>query len=322
MGLLYGWLKYNTRFIAHLYFRNVMVSGLENIPSGKPVMLLPNHPNSFLDPSLLAASLKRPTHFLARGDVFKSPLAAFFLRAVNILPIFRESEGRGNLTRNYSTFDACQKIFEKRGMVVVFPEGLARNNWDFRALKKGPYRIARTAWKSETPANELILIPVGITYEHYKGAGNTLIIQIGKAFNTDEFLSQPNENAEVSLYFKKLTDTIPQLSFIHPEFSHEHPDFQRFRSVLQNSKQPESKTEDILEQARKLNGDPAKVSHLNWIQLTGIFYPLYRLCLYLPHKIIKDTNFHDAIRFALFLLLWPFYLLMLGILINITICYL
>lgn len=316
MGLLYTWLKYNTRFISHLYFRNIRIEGLENIPKTGPVLLLPNHPNSFLDPSVLAAAMERETHFLARGDVFKHPLAAFFLRQVNILPIFRESEGKHNLTRNYATFDTVQELFEKEKVVIVFPEGQARNNWDFRALKKGPYRLVRKAWESTGKAKNVVMIPVGITYEHYFGAGNQIFIRIGEPFKKSDFMGLPNASAEVEVFFRKLHETIPELAYIHPEMGPEHEDFDAFRHALQNGGSYHGDLPSILQKARTAKGSDQRPANGNWIKYTGIFLPLDLFSRWLAKKIIHDFHFHDAIRFALFLLLWPFYLAALGLLLN------
>lgn len=315
MGLLYTWLKYNTRFIGHLYFGNIRVEGQENLPAEGPVLLLPNHPNSFLDPSLLAAAMRRDTHFLARGDVFKNSTASYFLRHLNILPIYRASEGKHNLTRNYDTFDTVQELFESEKVVIVFPEGLARNNWDFRALKKGPYRLAKKAWQSKGKANKLVMIPVGITYEHFFGAGNHVIIRIGKPIDKSTFEGHQSMTREVEIFFNKLTEAIHELAYIHPEMGPEHAHFNAFRHTLQKSISHSGNIGKLLEEARTVKPNEQLPSNRNWLHYTLVFLPLYAFCKWAATRVIRDSNFHDAIRFALFLVFWPFYLMALGLLI-------
>ena len=66
-------------------------------------MLVANHPNSFLDAVLIGAAIHRPTHFLARGDAFNHKTAAKILSSLNMLPVFRLSEGKENLLKNTVT---------------------------------------------------------------------------------------------------------------------------------------------------------------------------------------------------------------------------
>jgi 1-acyl-sn-glycerol-3-phosphate acyltransferase len=52
---------------------------LENIPSGKPVIIAPNHTNAFVDPTILAMMLRQEVYFFARSDVFNTSLKRWFM---------------------------------------------------------------------------------------------------------------------------------------------------------------------------------------------------------------------------------------------------
>ena len=74
-----------------------------------------------------------------------------------MLPVYRVSEGVENLENNYTTFDACQKIFKKNKIVLIFSEGRCINEWHLRPLKKGTARLALTAWQHNIPLKSFAL---------------------------------------------------------------------------------------------------------------------------------------------------------------------
>lgn len=185
--MLYSLLKIGVRVTARLYFSHIKVTGLDHVPANKPILLLPNHPNSFLDAVLLEAYFKYPVHSLARGDVFNRAFFARLLSAIHILPIYRITEGKENLSKNNSTFDTCAKLIGQNKTVLIFPEGRSIPDHELRIFKKGPPRISARAWKSNSPANELIVIPIGLSYAHFNGAGNTVHIKSGKSYTAQHF---------------------------------------------------------------------------------------------------------------------------------------
>ena len=315
MGAFYNFCKYNTRLTAHIYYKNIIVNGSENIPKDKPVLLLPNHPNSFLDAVIVGASIHRPTYFLARGDAFNSKIANPILRSLNMLPVFRLSEGKENLTRNTETFDACQDILEKGQIVLLFPEGVSENNWALRPLKKGPPRIARKAWMSNTLATDMVVVPVGLTYEHYKAGGKTILVQIGKPLLKTDFDYTSNEAAFVKQFNDRISSELSQLAYYNPEMKNGDEAHMEYRGKLQKYAQTEKQVTQILDKLKQ-SEKGLQVSNARFAEWSILFFPLYRLSTWLSPKIVKQGIFYDSICFGLFLFLWPIYLVVLGLLLN------
>ena len=71
-----------------------------------PLLIVANHPDSFFDALVIAANCKYPLSFLARGDVFTKPWHNFLLRALNMMPVYRQREGKEHLHKNQTSFDA------------------------------------------------------------------------------------------------------------------------------------------------------------------------------------------------------------------------
>ena len=122
-----------------------------------------------------------------------------------MLPVYRVSEGVENLEHNYTTFDACQDIFKKNGIVLIFSEGRCINEWHLRPLKKGTARLALTAWQQNIP---LKVLPLGINYNNFRKFGKTVYLNFGNVItkediNTDfsngKFINEFNETLRQQL---------------------------------------------------------------------------------------------------------------------------
>lgn len=148
-----------------------------------PLLIAANHPSSFLDAVILATLFKKPIYSLARGDAFKGKFISKILSSFNMLPVYRISEGAENLGHNYSTFDACLKIFKENGIVLIFSEGRCINEWHLRPLKKGTARLAMAAWQQQIP---LEILPLGINYSAFKKFGKTVILNFGNIITKEE----------------------------------------------------------------------------------------------------------------------------------------
>ena len=68
--MAYRILAWFLRIVTRVFFRQVEVVGLENIPPG-PVLFAGNHPNSLIDPILIITTCGRKVHFAAKDTLFK-----------------------------------------------------------------------------------------------------------------------------------------------------------------------------------------------------------------------------------------------------------
>lgn len=64
------------------------VAGLENVPDEGPFLLLANH-QSYLDPILIQAVIRRPIHTMAKSTEFTNPVTAPILKALKSFPVRR-----------------------------------------------------------------------------------------------------------------------------------------------------------------------------------------------------------------------------------------
>jgi len=171
-------------FTFRAYFRRIFYSNLKKVPLDKPLLFVGNHQNSFMDGILVGSYLPQPLHFLMRADMFKKPVARFFLRELNVAPVYRIEEGIGNVHKNLETFDGIYSILKKNGNLVVFSEGICVQEKRLQKLRKGTARMAFGA--EEKFGLDVHIVPVGINYTYPSQFRKEVMINFHESFNIKE----------------------------------------------------------------------------------------------------------------------------------------
>ena len=188
--MLYNFLKIPAKLALYFYCRKIIINKKELLQSDGPLLIAANHPSSFLDAAILATLFKHSIYSLARGDAFVNNFYKRLLFSLKMLPVYRISEGAENLEHNYTTFSACIDILKKNGIVLIFSEGLCKNEWHLRSLKKGTARLAISAWQQGIP---LKVLPLGINYSSFRIFGKNVILNFGEII-TDPDSYQDEKN--------------------------------------------------------------------------------------------------------------------------------
>src|SRR5690349_626968 len=167
-----------------IFRRHVIINKPGFLKRKGPLLLACNHPNSFLDATILADLFEEPVYSLARGDVFKKPFYRRILKALKMFPVYRTSEGVQNLGTNYETFDECKGVFRKNGIVLIFSEAKCINEWHLRPLRKGTARLSFASWEQNIP---LHVLPVGINYSSFRRFSKNVFINFGEPILKTDF---------------------------------------------------------------------------------------------------------------------------------------
>jgi 1-acyl-sn-glycerol-3-phosphate acyltransferase len=175
-----------------------------------PLLIAANHPNSFLDAIIVGSLFKSPVYSLARGDAFAGKFITKILRSFNMLPVYRVSEGVENLEHNYTTFEACEKLFEEDKIVLIFSEGRCVNEWHLRPLKKGTARLAWNAWENNIP---LKVLPLGINYSSFRSFGKNFFLNFGSIISKNDFQHDISFGKYVKDFNEKLNAQLENLVF-------------------------------------------------------------------------------------------------------------
>ena len=186
--MLYPILKALCRTSIQCYFSDIEFNRKDNVPEGQtPVIFAANHQSAFLDAILLAVFSKEPIYFLARSDVFKGALGKF-LRAINMMPIYRMLDGINKLSLNDAIFAKCSELLKENKRILIFPEGSQKDLAYLRPLTKGVVRIAMNTQLELD--KEIKIVPFGINYFNSYHSGHKLILSYGTPISVPPFLDE------------------------------------------------------------------------------------------------------------------------------------
>ena len=199
-----GWQlsSYYIKVLHTLFYKNIIIEGLENIPKEGPLIFAPNHQNALMDALAVSLTCNRQIVFLARSDIFKKGLVSKFLNFLKILPVFRIRDGKENLSNNDLTFDIASRVLENKQYIGIFPEARHTDKRRLLGLKKGIPRLAFLAEEKNNFELGIQIVPVGIYYSKYNRMRNILHVRYGKPIFVndfkDEYLESP-QKAMISL---------------------------------------------------------------------------------------------------------------------------
>ncbi len=185
--VFYWLLKNHTTVALHVYFKKIQVVGKEKIPKDLPIILAANHQNAFLDAMLIACFLGRKPYFLTRGGVFENKLSNWFLRSLNMMPIYRFRDGMRNMKKNDQVLETCKNLLLDNQAILIFPEGNHDLRWMLRPLQKG---IARMLFSAENQRGFELnskIVPVGIQYEKHTKFRSKVLLTVGSPIATCDY---------------------------------------------------------------------------------------------------------------------------------------
>ena len=252
-----------------------------------PLLIGANHPNSFLDAIIVSSLFKQPIYSLARGDAFAGKFLTRILMALNMLPVYRVSEGVENLDNNYTTFEACQQLFKENKIVLIFSEGRCINEWHLRPIKKGTARLAFNAWRENIP---LQVLPLGLNYSSFRKFGKIVRLNFGSLITEKDIFEDPVSGKAMNEFNHLLNNQLKQLVY-----EIDVKDKEKIKSLF------EGKTSFLKKVFLFL---PALLGFI-------LHAPLYYLVHNLLNKRAKDH--YDSIMVGIFFLFYPVYLLLLTI---------
>ena len=195
--LWYKTMRQYVKFGVRLFFKEIRVEGLQNIPKDKALLFVSGHRNGMIDPIIISTSNNLIHYYLTRASSFKNPMADKLLRSLNLIPIYRIRDGVDSIKKNAAIFDACASVFKKKESVIIFPEGEDGLVRHIRTLKKGFARIIYH-YLDKNPDAEVMIVPVGLNYNNVFVPGGTVTVIYGNAFSSKEFHNPeaPNEAFE------------------------------------------------------------------------------------------------------------------------------
>lgn len=203
------------------HYRRIVVRGKENLPEGDAYILAPTHQNAMMDPLVVLLALYRPIAFLARADIFKNPVARFFLTWLRISPVYRIRDGRDQLSRNEAVFGVARRSLEQGIPLCLMAEGTHNDRHQLLPLVKGMFRIAGETQR-EMGHKPLYIVPVGLDYDHYEEPYSNVVVNICKPIGVQQYMAEYVENEPQALNHMRADLTVAMKDSIHQVNATDH----------------------------------------------------------------------------------------------------
>ncbi|MDP3128885.1 MAG: 1-acyl-sn-glycerol-3-phosphate acyltransferase [Sediminibacterium sp.] len=277
--MLYSLVKIMVRLALKIFCRKLSVHNAGLLVQKGPLLIVANHPNSFLDAIIIGSLFKKPVHYLARGDVFKKPMHGILLRLLHMIPVYRMSEGRENIFLNERAFSRSKEILGQNGILLIFIEGICVHKHVLQPFKKGAARIAL----ENAGIQGFGVLPITIAYDSFEEFGKQVNIVICENMPVAKLF--PYEEATKNmLHFNKRLFTVINDNILLP----------------------------VTGGQSGLKGNP--VFYLPALLGYFLHVPLYTILSNYVRKKTRGTVFFDSVLFSTLLVVYPLYLLVLFLL--------
>ncbi len=171
------WLNRIWFFFVGIYlsiFMRLTVTGLENLPLDRGVILSANHLEQ-VDSFLLVHAMPRHIFFMAKEEIFVNPAWSFVLRRLGSFPVHRDRIDRWALRH-------AQKLIEHGCILGMYPEGERSKTNTMQEGKVGP---AYLAIKSKTPIVPVAIIGTNRLFENFPRR-TAVSVQVGQPIYREE----------------------------------------------------------------------------------------------------------------------------------------
>jgi len=170
-------------FLARAVYRDIEVHG-EPVPRGSR-LTVSNHFGGFSDALVLLHVLPTRPGIVARDVIWRVPVVGRLMNWVGAIPVHKPEDG-GAQSNNDQMFASCYKALEDEGHILIFPEGVTRNEPSIARVKTGAARIALGA--RAHGAGDIEIVPVGIHYEDKAALRSRVFVKGGEPLDLDELV--------------------------------------------------------------------------------------------------------------------------------------
>ncbi len=201
-------------------YRRVDIYRSNDIADG-PQLSVSNHFGGFADPLLLIYAMPRVPRVMARDVIWKYPVVRSIMNWLGALPVHKpEDRGPGS---NDVMFRSAYEALDEGSHVVIFPEGVTRDEPSIGRVKTGAARIVMGARVNGTDG--IRITPAGIHYENKASLRSDVSVLIGTSIDLDAAIGEhvadgADEGPENRDAVRSLTSAIEtELRRVAPDFA-------------------------------------------------------------------------------------------------------
>lgn len=160
---------------------------------GDPILAVSNHFGGFADPLLLMYGSPVVPRIIARDKIWKIPVAGWIMRWIGAIPVHKPKEHKGKVT-NDDMFSSCYEALADNEVLLIFPEGITREDPSIAPVKTGAARIALGARAQGT--ERIQILPIGIHYEDKAALRSRVFVNAGQPIDLDADIARYATNGD------------------------------------------------------------------------------------------------------------------------------
>jgi glycerol-3-phosphate O-acyltransferase/dihydroxyacetone phosphate acyltransferase len=170
-------------FLTRMLYREIDVHWVEPPPESGPQLTVANHFGGVADAIVLFSVSPRRPGVIARSVIWKPPLVGRLMNWIGAIPVHKADDDGGAGSSNDQMFRSCYAALREGGHLLIFPEGVTRNEPSMAPVKTGAARIALGA--RATGAEGLTIVPIGIHYEDKALLRSRIVVNGGRPIDLD-----------------------------------------------------------------------------------------------------------------------------------------
>ena len=191
--------------VAWVTWREITIDDLGATAEG-PVLLVANHFGGASDAVVLMSVLPRRPRILADDTIWKVVVARQAMQWIGAIPVHR---GHSGTTDNSDMFSAAHDALADGELVLIFPEGITREEPSIGRVRSGAARIAIGA--RAAGVRGIRIVPVGLHYEDKAAFRSVVYVREGTPIDLDrEVAAAPVDEADEREEVDRLTDLIAE----------------------------------------------------------------------------------------------------------------
>jgi 1-acyl-sn-glycerol-3-phosphate acyltransferase len=212
--MIYSVFRWIAGIALHWFYRDIRVVDEEKIPLAGPLLIAVNHRNALVDSLLTGWVMPRKTTMTAKATLLENPFVAALFKIIGVVPLRRASDesriANGSpidRSRNTNAFRDILQTLEKRGAVLIFPEGKSHNEAGLEPLRTGLARLALQA-RDRQGIRGVRILPIGLVFEDKGTPGSGVEVRVGDAIDMGTWSGTDpvSLTAEIAERLRKVSD--------------------------------------------------------------------------------------------------------------------
>jgi 1-acyl-sn-glycerol-3-phosphate acyltransferase len=193
-------------FLIRSLYREVDVYAPVSTPNESPKLNVANHFGGVSDALLLLGVLPDRPGIVARDVIWNVPVVGRLMNWIGAIPVHKP-EDHNSPTSNDEMFTSCYDALNDAGNVLIFPEGVTRNEPSIATVKTGAARIAIGA--RAHGVDGIQIVPIGIHYENKAALRSQVFINVGMPLDLDELIAdQAPSGTEITASNRAAVDAL------------------------------------------------------------------------------------------------------------------